>query len=97
MGGSHPKQLTRFGLFYLEEAFLDVLFEATSEGACLQPAKICEKLGIPKRQGKGYTDYPIAYGVLDKLKTEGRVEQESPDGKAPWKLTSEELKSRCYD
>ena len=30
MQGSRPKQLARIGIFYLEEAVLDVLFEAGS-------------------------------------------------------------------
>ena len=74
MGNLRPKQLARFGLFYLEEAVLDVLFEATQRGECLGPADISNTLGIPPRLASGVNRNEIARAVLDRLKVEGRVE-----------------------
>ena len=34
MTGLRPKQLVRLGMFYLEEAILDILLEARYEGEC---------------------------------------------------------------
>ena len=39
----HPKQLARIGIFYLEEAVLDVLLEAKYEQELLWPAEICQE------------------------------------------------------
>ena len=40
-----PKQLSRMGQFYLEEAILDVLLEAKHERECIGPAEISRRAG----------------------------------------------------
>ena len=93
MGNSRPKQLARFGLFYLEEAVSDVLFEATQRGKCLSPADISNTLGIPPRLASGVNRNEIARAVLDRLEVEGGVEY-CPDDKRKWQLTAEEFEGR---
>ena len=91
--GLHPKQLARIGIFYLEEAVLDVLLEAKYEQEYLQPAEISRRAGMTHVL---YESGDMAYGVLAKLEGEGRVES-SPKPKRRWQLTDEEFEKRRED
>ena len=75
----NPKQLARIGLIYLEEAVLDVLSHEAAK-----PEKISKSIGIPSLKDKRHnTRYSIVFGILLKLKKEGRVERCDD---ARWKL-----------
>lgn len=89
--GLQPEQLARMGLFYLEEAVLDVLYENET---WLTTAKISKRLGIPASDtGLGY---PLVRCILDKLLSEARVQRRSLDrGGARYRLTKEEREKRC--
>ena len=91
--GLEPEQLARIGIFYLEEAVLDVLLKAKYEQELLRPADICEKANMTYIL---FEKGDMAYGVLAKLKAEGRVES-SPKPKRRWQLTDEEFENRCDD
>lgn len=83
------KQLARIGIFYLEEAVLDVLFQATEENQLVIAAEIRRKIGLGEIDESDW----VIRGLLRKLETEGRVEQsEEPRG---WKLTEAEYHRRC--
>ena len=53
MTGIRPKQYTRMGEFYLEEAVLDVLLDAKHESECIGLAEISKRAGMFRK--KGYT------------------------------------------
>ena len=98
--GLQPEQLARIGMFYLEEAVLDVLYEAVhgdnDSKTWLTIAKISKRLGIPASdRGLGY---PLVRCVLDKLLSEARVQRPSLNrGGARYQLTKEEREKRCDD
>ena len=83
------KQMGRHGVFYIEEAILEVL-ETEPEG--LSPADISTAIGIPgyhsgnETYGKGVYYY-IVRGVLDKLYSENRIERAGASQR--WKLTEQ--------
>ena len=82
------KQLARIGLFYLEEAVLDVLFEAReTPHLYVKLAEINKEIG-----GKWAKDGWSVRILLKKLEAEGRVEQREVRG--PWKLTETEYEKR---
>ena len=80
------KQMARLGLFYIEEAILEVL---ETEPGGLPPAEIGNRIGIGR-----YPDpdnrvdrNALLYGILVKLLTEGRVESVISDSNIRhWKL-----------
>ena len=80
---SNPKQLGRIGIFYIEEAILEVLFQAmeAQDDACVRAVDIDRRIGM----------YHAT--VLKKLEAEGRVEQSRERG--PWRLTEAEYQERC--
>ena len=88
---SFPKHLARTGIFYLEEAVLDVLFEAivTQEDAFVRAVDIRRKVGV-------YEDWDedgwLVAGILRKLDVEGRAQQKEDRG--PWKITEAEYQKR---
>ena len=94
-----PKQLTRIGQFYLEEAILDILLEAKHENECIGAAEISRRAGIFRDRGKeNIMNDAIATGLLVKLSDENKVlrcEQES--GRGGWELTDTEFQSRRDD
>ena len=96
--GLQPEQLARIGLFYLEEAVLDVLYEVVhsdnDQETWLTTAKISKRLEIPASDtGVGY---PLVRYILDKLLSEARVQRRSLDrGGARYRLTKEEREKRC--
>ncbi len=96
--GLQPQQLARIGMFYLEEAVLDVLYEDVhgdnDQQTWLTTAKISKRLGIPASDtGLGY---PLVRYILDKLLREARVQRPSLDrGGARYRLTKQEREKRC--
>ena len=84
--GLEPEQLARIGIFYLEQAVLDVFFRARKDNWSLQPVDISEALRIPATQIKG-ASYSTVHGILDKLASKGLVRQENEQAKAAWELT----------
>lgn len=94
-----PKQLSRIGQFYLEEAILDILLEAKHEKECIGAAEISRRAGIFRDRGKeDIMNDAIATGFLVKLSDENKVlrcEQES--GRGGWELTDTEFQSRRDD
>ena len=88
-----PKQLVRIGIFYLEEAILEVLFEkmgTSPEDPFWRAADIRRKIGVYRHW---YKDGWLVDSVLKKLDEEERVEQREVGG--PWKLTDAEYQKRC--
>lgn len=89
-----PKQLARIGIFYLEEAVLDVLFEAMAaqEASFVRAVDIRKKVGIDKEWDR---DQWLIRSILEKLKMEERV-QPRIVGKQQrgWKLTEAEYEKR---
>ena len=79
---SNPKQLGRIGIFYIEEAICEVLFQAmeAEDDACVRAVDIDRSIGLYYER------------ILKKLEAEGRVEQREKGG--PWKLTETEYQKR---
>ena len=84
------KQLARIATFYLEEAVLDVLFEAMSvpEAPFVRAVDIARKIGIEHWTNENW----LVSDILYKLRAEERVEQKTNRG--PWKLTEVEYQKR---
>ena len=83
-----PQQMSKFGIFYLQEAVLAILEEASEEG--LKPTNISDLLNIPRYQDdEGYIGHRrLIEGILIKLQNEGlaqKVERESYEDRR-WKL-----------
>ena len=57
------KQLARVGIFYLEEAVLDVLFQATEENQLVIAAEIRRKIGLGEIDESDW----VIRGILQKL------------------------------
>ena len=90
MENLRSRQLARIGMVYLEEAILDVLFEATQEAEGRTPASVSKKLGIPRcRQTR---NYPIVYGVLHKLEEVDGLAERCPGRTHSWQLTEKGVK-----
>ena len=89
---SNPKQLGRIGIFYIEEAILEVLFEAMEaqpEDPFLRAVDVARKIGV--EHGTNEKNWLVS-DILYKLRAEGRVEQREVRG--PWKLTEAEYQKR---
>lgn len=87
---AHPKQLARIGLFYIEEAILEVLFEAKQNGNPLvRLVDIQKKLGMHQ---KWEQDNWLPRSVLYKLCCEKRVRQEKE--RDPFEITDAEYEKR---
>ena len=89
---SNPKQLARIGIFYLEEAILEVLFEkmeTSPDDSLVRAVDIARKIGVRHRLNENW----LVSDILKKLEAEGRVEQREERG--PWKLTEDEYQKRC--
>ena len=98
MAGLRPKQLVRLGMFYLEEAILDILLESRHKGECsIGSAEIGRRGGGDILRGMKETtsrDW-IVWHILKKLEAEGRVETNPPQtSRKPWRLTEEEFEKR---
>ena len=73
-----PKQLSRMGSFYLQEAVLDVLYEHYNEGYGVGAADISRRAGIYRDRGPDdKMNDAIVIGILNSLQDEGRVERTS--------------------
>ena len=93
MGGLRPKQLARIGMFYLEEAILDLLFEAEMDKRQgLGPTEISRRLGT-LLSGGNFKDAIVA-GFLTKLKDQGLVKNV---GRGDWRLSEMERENRRDD
>ncbi len=99
MTGVRPKQFSRMGEFYLEEAILDVLLEAKHEGQCLGPAEISRRAGIFRERGiQDIMNDAIATGLLVKLSDQRRVQRcTQANNKGGWELTDAEFQIRRDD
>jgi repressor of nif and glnA expression len=87
--GLEPEQLARIGMFYLEEAILDLLFEAERG---LGPTEISRGVGtlLP---GGNFKDAIVA-GFLAMLEHRGLVEHV---GYGDWRLSEIEREKRHQD
>ena len=96
MTGLRPKQLVRLGMFYLEEAVLDILLEARYKGEeFIGAAEIGRRGGGDILRGTGTSRDWTVWHILKKLETEGRVETNPPrTPRKPWQLTREEFERR---
>jgi hypothetical protein len=87
------KQLVRFGLFYLKEVVLNVLFDAEhTDTRELSNRQISKCLGI-ERSTYDTVYYPIVRGVLDELLKEKRVIKCSKS--KTWRITETEAQRRA--
>lgn len=86
------KQLTRIGLFHIEEAILEILFQARS--TYMRAADIPHELGISQSYDK--TSWIVA-PILYKLEEDGRVESRRSESgrRTGWKLTTREYNRRA--
>ena len=88
-----PKQMARFGVFHIEEAILETLFQA--DGTYLCVTDISHKLSLKQ---SWYASDWITHTLLYKLEEDGRVEPRmSPSGqtKTGWKLSDRERHRRA--
>ena len=94
-----PKQFGRLGTFYLQESVLDVLAEHYNEGYGLGPADISRRAGIYRDRGPdNIMNDAIAFGVLNTLREQNKVERvEQEGGQGGWRLTQEEFERRRDD
>lgn len=94
-----PKQLSRMGQFYLEEAILDILLEARHERECIGPAEISKRAGIFRDRGKeNIMNDAIVTGFLVKLSDQEKVSRcTQSNNKGGWELTEREFRSRRDD
>ena len=86
------KQLTRIGVFHIEEAILDTLFESDEEYT--RAADIARNCGISQSwKDSGW----IIACVLYKLEEDQRVEtrRDSSGRRSGWKLTTHEKNRRA--
>lgn len=91
-----PRQLARIGIFYLEEAVLDVLFQAMESGGdpFVNVAEITRKIGVKVVWNKGEW---CVRDICKELHVKGRVEpKHSSNGKQirGYKLTKTEYNKR---
>ena len=94
-----PRQMSRMGTFYLQEAVLDILYEHYVEGYGLGPAEISRRAGIYRERGVAdVLNDAIVWGLLNSLHEEGKVERiEQETGRGGWRLTEREFNRRRDD
>jgi len=96
-----PRQLSRMGTFYLQEAVLDILYEHYSEGYGVGAADIGKRAGIYRDRGpSNIMNDAIVTGILNSLHEEGKVErtdQEKGKGHGGWRLSDREFNRRRDD
>ena len=83
----------KIGLYLLEDAILEVLYEHHRNGEkWVKAADIRKHLGLPKvRFYNELGDFPIRY-ILSSLSDGNKVEQRKKKG--PWRITDEGIKTR---
>ena len=95
----HAKQLARIGLFYLEEAILDVLPSPSDEH--IKMAQVNRLIGMhrihqewTRVEPKGVSDWLCSF-VLEKLLDEERVETRTEGNRRTgWRLSHSEYERR---
>ena len=94
-----PRQLSRMGMFYLQEAVLDILCEHYLEGYGLGPADISRRAGIYRERGiADVLNDAIVWGLLNSLHEQNKVERfEQSGGRGGWRLTEAEYNRRKDD
>jgi len=94
-----PRQLSRMGTFYLQEAVLDILYEHYPEGYGVGAADISKRAGIYRDRGPSdIMNDAIVTGVLNSLHEEGKVERiEQEGGRGGWRLTESQYNRRRDD
>jgi len=94
-----PRQLSRMGTFYLQEAVLDILQEHYPEGYGIGAADISKRAGIYRERGPSdIMNDAIVTGILNSLHEEGKVERiEQEKGRGGWRLTEREFNRRRDD
>ena len=86
------KQLTRIGVFHIEEAILETLFQADEEYT--RAVDISRNCGLFQSwEGSGW----VVAATLNKLEEDGRAEaRRGSDGqRSGWKLTTRESNRRA--
>ena len=93
-----PKQLSRLGEFYLQEAVLDVLCSAYPERLGINAAEISKRAGMYRSTGAAGMNDAIVHGVLNQLEEQDKVWRVNPKirGKG-WMLTEDEYERRRDD
>ncbi len=96
-----PRQLARIGMFYLEEAILDVLLEAIygADESWVSPLRISKRADVyyeEERLWKNFR-YAVVKGILSKLESEGRVECKIGKSGKVFRLTDAERDRRRDD
>lgn len=86
-----PKQLARLGVFYIEEAILEILFQAND--TYISRKEVANKLGMLE---SWHESEWIIYVTLNKLEEDARAEPDlGADGQRKgWKLTALERNRR---
>lgn len=94
-----PRQYGRMGMFYLEEAVLDILCEHYPEGFGIGAAEISKRAGIYRDRGPSdIMNDAIVTGVLNSLHEQGKVERvPQEEGRGGWRLTEAEYNRRRED
>lgn len=95
----NAKQLTRIGIFYLEEAILDAL--PTPEEQHISGTEVSKRTGMYPGMPNTTTAnaHWLARSVLEKLLEDARVDVIHSQGgtRRGWRLTHEEYESRIED
>ncbi len=90
-----PKQLTRIGIFYLEEAILDVLSEARHQGRdFISKADIEREVGIYQRWENSQF---LCASILNKLEGDARIktrQSETGRTRTGWQIEETEYNQR---
>lgn len=92
-----PKQLGRFGTFYLQEAVLDTLYHHKLNSKYgLGAAEISRRADIYRERGiADIINDAIVTGILNSLHELNKVERaEQSTGKGGWKITQSEFEKR---
>ena len=96
-----PRQLSRMGTFYLQEAVLDILYEHYPEGYGIGAADISRRAGIYRERGPSdIMNDAIVTGILNSLHEEGKVERTAEQEhvqRGGWRLTESEYNRRRDD
>jgi len=91
-----PRQLARLGTYLLEEAVLDVLYEAFKEPGGIGAADISRRAGIYRERGPSdIMNDAIVHGILNCLHERNKVQRVAqPSGRGGWRLTDAEYEAR---